>query len=337
VTNARLRTAHGRWRYNCSDYADLISRSLLPWHEGNISATLLDMAFDPSMFAAPDRRVGRVASHHLSVTGGAVWIKSNNDYRIENVADMLATVSRLVRLPDVEFLLNAWDHPKVPQQDIEPVMAMYVDDAHNDIAAPPAHAWDTTRHSYPQPHTESGIGGCPPFERRTPKLFFRAGSCTGPTGGYRAWGWRFYNRKRISALSHSHPQLIDAGLVDWCGSRKVNKREFAWDQKMVDEMRQEAPLLRRVPWQQTCSYRYLLNLDGNAAASRLASLLHTGSAVFIADSPFREYFYPLLKPWVHFVPVGRTLEDVVQRVEWANAHPAEVTAIAARGQAFARK
>jgi len=117
----------------------------------------------------------------------------------------------------------------------------------------------------------------------------------------------------------------------------VNKREFAWAQKMVDEMRQEAPLLRRVPWQQTCSYRYLLNLDGNAAASRLASLLHTGSAVFIADSPFREYFYPLLKPWVHFVPVGRTLEDVVQRVEWANAHPAEVSAIAARGQAFARK
>jgi hypothetical protein len=29
-----------------------------------------------------------------------------------------------VRLPDVEFLINMWDHPKVPQQNMEPVFAM---------------------------------------------------------------------------------------------------------------------------------------------------------------------------------------------------------------------
>ena len=147
-----------------------------------------------------------------------------------------------------------------------------MDDAHNDVPVPAAHAWDDKKHAYPQPHTESGAAHCPPFGQRTPKLFFRAGSCTGPTEAFRAWGWRFYNRKRINALSRRHPKLVDAGLVDWCGSRKVNKLEYAWDKRMVEQMRAHAPRVARVPWEKTCTYKYLLNLDGNAAASRLASL-----------------------------------------------------------------
>ena len=331
------------------------------------------------MFGANARREGKPASQHVSVKGGALRIRSNNDYRRDLLVDMLQTVTKLVRLPDVEFLINLWDHPKVclpfcirrvvfcvstahllhllscmshlscciyiaypahpkvPQQNAEPVFAMYVDDAHNDVPVPAAHAWDDTRHAYPQPHTESGTAHCLPFAQRTPKLFFRAGSCTGPTEAFRAWSWRFYNRKRINALSKRHPDLIDAGLVAWCGSRKVSKREYAWDKRMVEQMRRNAPRVARLPWERTCSYKYLLNLDGNAAASRLASLFHTGSAVFLADSPFYEWWYPLLQPWVHYVPVGRTLIDVPERVRWANAHPQEVAAIAARGLAFARQ
>lgn len=42
-------------------------------------------------------------------------------------------------------------------------------------------------------------------------------------------------------------------------------------------------------------------------------------------------------PWVHYVPVERSLRDVLERVRWANAHPDEVAAIARNGQAFARQ
>ena len=45
----------------------------------------------------------------------------------------------------------------------------------------------------------------------------------------------------------------------------------------------------------------------------------------------------LLRPWVHYIPVGGQLHDVVDRVRWANAHPAEVAAIGRRGAAFARQ
>ena len=64
---------------------------------------------------------------------------------------------------------------QVPQQNVEPIMAMYVDDAHNDIAVPPAHAWDETIHAYPQPHVSEKVQ-CPPFGQRQPRLFFRGGA-----------------------------------------------------------------------------------------------------------------------------------------------------------------
>ena len=48
-------------------------------------------------------------------------------------------------------------------------------------------------------------------------------------------------------------------------------------------------------------------------------LSQTGSAVFLADSPFYEWWYPLLRPWVHYIPVERALRDVAERVRWANA------------------
>ena len=74
---------------------------------------MLDFAFDHAMVGANARREGKPASQHVSIKGGALRIRSNNDYRRDLLVDMLQTVGRLVALPDVEFLANLWDHPKV--------------------------------------------------------------------------------------------------------------------------------------------------------------------------------------------------------------------------------
>ena len=142
----------------------LLRKAFAPWHEGNVSATALDFAFDHAMFGATARREGKPASQHVSIVNGVLRMASNNDYRRDLLQDMLKTTQSLVPLPDVEFLANLWDHPKVPQQNVEAVFAMYVDDAHNDIPVPSAHAWDVERHAYPQPHTElKGGARCPPL------------------------------------------------------------------------------------------------------------------------------------------------------------------------------
>ena len=62
-----------------------------------------------------------------------------------------------------------------------------------------------------------------------------------------------------------------------------------------------------------------------------------GSTIFEQDSFSSEYFYPLLRPWEHYVPVQANLQDVPARLAWARANPRRAEAIAANGQRFAKK
>ena len=74
-----------------------------------------------------------------------------------------------------------------------------------------------------------------------------------------------------------------------------------------------------------------------SASSRLASELHVGSTVFKQESFSNEYFYPLLKPYEHYVPVATNLQDVPEKLRWAQKNPKLAEAIANRGQHFARE
>ena len=56
---------------------------------------MLDFAFDHAMVGANARREGKPASQHVSIKGGALRIRSNNDYRRDLLVDMLQTVGYL--------------------------------------------------------------------------------------------------------------------------------------------------------------------------------------------------------------------------------------------------
>ena len=102
-------------------------------------------------------------------------------------------------------------------------------------------------------------------------------------------------------------------------------------------MARDAPKKKIEPFMNNCGYRYLLHIDGNVASSRLASELHLGGTVFKQDSFSSEYFYPLLKEWVHYIPVAANLHDVPSKLAWAKKHPRTAEAIAANGVRFARE
>lgn len=53
-------------------------------------------------------------------------------------------------------------------------------------------------------------------------------------------------------------------------------------------------------------------------------------------SEWTEFFYPALKPWVHYIPVssGASKEDIARLIRFARANDDLVAEIAARGHAF---
>lgn len=56
--------------------------------------------------------------------------------------------------------------------------------------------------------------------------------------------------------------------------------------------------------QQVQKFKYVVNVEGNCAALRLKHLLSSPSAVFFVQSDEIEWYYPLLKPYVHYIPVS---------------------------------
>ena len=99
--------------------------------------------------------------------------------------------------------------------------------------------------------------------------------------------------------------------------------------------RRLTPLNGYVSLPDHCRYRYLIDVQGRGWSARLKLLLFSGRTVFIQQRRWEEYFFPRLKPMVHFVPVREDLSDLEAQVAWADAHPDEALAIGRNGQQFA--
>ena len=81
-------------------------------------------------------------------------------------------------------------------------------------------------------------------------------------------------------------------------------------------------------------YKYLASLDGNGWANRLPFLLALGSAVFKQDSPFFTWWYPLMQPMIHFVPLERDLNNTIEMVNWARSNDVIIRNISRSGRSI---
>jgi hypothetical protein len=85
-------------------------------------------------------------------------------------------------------------------------------------------------------------------------------------------------------------------------------------------------------------YKYIIVLDGNTApSSRLVALAYCNSLLLIQQSPWREFWYGGLQPFVHFVPIEASLSDVIDKIKWAQEHPLEVEQIIANMNEYAEQ
>ncbi|KAK9811967.1 hypothetical protein WJX73_004068 [Symbiochloris irregularis] len=144
-------------------------------------------------------------------------------------------------------------------------------------------------------------------------------------------------RWALLEAGRQHPHLVDSGASDWDPDmygeelgRKKNKLTFA---------------------QQVERYKYLIWVTGNCASVRLAKQLAADALVFKVDSDEREWYYPLLQPHVHYVPVWLNVTDpeanlttitaqssgIADAVRWAESHPEQVRSIVEAANAFARR
>ena len=151
-------------------------------------------------------------------------------------------------------------------------------------------------------------------------------------------------RMILHALTNVYPNLIDAKLTNLNvpTARQLNQLDisslFFPDKKNFNKIGVNGTieLNPRVNIESQLKYRYQIALDGIQAANPgYAWRLLSGCLVFKQESPYIQWFYAGLTPWVHYIPVKNFLEDLMPQLQWAVDHDADAEQIGRNSKEFA--
>ncbi|XP_016151500.1 protein O-glucosyltransferase 3 [Sinocyclocheilus grahami] len=230
--------------------------------------------------------------------------------------EMLLSLARKVRLPDVEFYINVGDWPMENRKAGDkpgpvPIISWCGSSDTRDIILP---TYDITHSCLEAMRgvtsdllSVQGNTG-PVWSDKTEKAFFRGRDSR-------------EERLRLVTMSKENPELLDAGITAYFFFRDREKDLG------------KAPL---VGFFDFFKYKYQVNVDGTVAAYRFPYLMLGDSLVFKQDSPYYEHFYTHLEAGVHYIPVKRDLSDLLQKIRWAQKNDTKAEAIAKSGQSLVR-
>jgi Glycosyl transferase family 90 len=159
------------------------------------------------------------------------------------------------------------------------------------------------------------------WDSKTPLLFFRGSD----TGIFDRSKWLSCTRPKLIALSLKHPHLINARFLP---------RLF--HPEWLEIAKKEGFLGDCVSLENHIKYKYLMDVDGNCAATpRLPLLLHSNSIILKNTTDSMLWFYGKLEPYTHFVPVAEDLSDLLIQIQWAKTHDEECIKISRNARLLA--
>ncbi len=224
--------------------------------------------------------------------------------------EILQTLLRYVYLSDTDFIINLIDEPCIHKYSCLPIFSVCKTDSHEDLLLPNFFG--------PQTFTDPYL-----WEQKRNKCIWRGST----TGGEFFYGcWKKYPRSLLVRLKTEHPD-IDVSYTSY----------VQHDVMTLSLMQKSEPLGNYMPMKDQCLYKYFVQVDGNTTAWRFIDLLGSNSVVFKQQSPFYEFYYPLLKPNEHYIPIGPYCEDLPQKIEWAKANDLEVKKIAENASRLVRE
>lgn len=159
-----------------------------------------------------------------------------------------------------------------------------------------------------------------PWRDRAPLLFWR-----GATSG-RALDAQALPRVQLCRAAQALGPSADVGL-------STITHDYAGDEA---RLRAEGLLRPFVPPERLDRYRLHLDIDGNTSSwPGLFTKLLSGGAVLKVESPWRQWYYDRLTPWITHVPVRADLADLADVVRELLAAPERAEAIGRAGRALA--
>ena len=79
------------------------------------------------------------------------------------------------------------------------------------------------------------------------------------------------------------------------------------------------------------NYKYYPDIPGNSLAWGTITKYLAGSLIFKAEYKEQLYYYKLLKPWIHYIPVNKDFSDLEEKLLWSKTNITKSLEIAYSG------
>ncbi|GJD07776.1 50S ribosomal protein L4 [Galdieria sulphuraria] len=340
----------------------LIELYLKPWKVNEafgFNVKIYEEAFD---FLEPLLRMGgfRVRLHRRRVFYRATghWYQTYRNQRMEWLLKFLTSLlnpnsempmSRAQRTllkydKPIEFFVNVGDGPRITIDSSSgslagfPIFSFRTSSLHIDIPIPDPveygsngnYVWDEFEGNSVNGHQAFGnsntshVNSELAWEIKESRAVFRGSSSCFQL---HKSNWYLCPRIPLAKLSILKPDLLDAGITSWIKlSPNLTNEEI--------ESSLELGLRQTKTHREEARYKYILDVDGGLGSSRKRGILGSGSVLLAQDSPWKQWYEPLLIPFHHYVPVARNLEDLLDKIMWSKENDAAMKNMAKEAKSF---
>lgn len=253
---------------------------------------------------------------------------------------LLGYLQKLVlthKIQDVDFIVNIVDIMELPMPDNIPsfVMSRNIDSSkeRDRFLIPDAFMLGDNWASLIQNVEQASINN--PWQQKTNKIFWR-GSLSGsnPTGNndFSMENIDKFPRLNLAILSKLYPDMIDAESTNRVSAYTKGGRDIEEAMQII-----LGSSTANTPPAEHIKYRYLASIDGATCAwQRVPWIMLSNSVLLKQETSFMEWFYPAIKPYVHYVPMDERLTNIFQQLKWMQAHDSEVQEISRNATSFVK-
>lgn len=158
------------------------------------------------------------------------------------------------------------------------------------------------------------------WESKINKFFWRGS----PSG----FGYENHTNPRLRLVEKSllNPDILDAAFIKNPVLLKRNPALAMENSKMSKNIEQHEQI----------KYKYLIAVEGNSFPSSLHWQIYSNSLTMFVDSPYIEWFYSALKPYVHYVPLKKDYTDLREKMIWLQQNDSLAKEISKNAMKFAR-
>jgi len=171
-----------------------------------------------------------------------------------------------------------------------------------------------------------------PWENRVSKAVFRGGqrTCTFYNGSKAIPFYSISDSNRQHAKSCGRNALVHSALTSKFYNRFDVKLTSGYNPLNFEKYTKIAVSyydsnLDYLSKRDQENYKYQIIAEGHCQwANRLRDAIWSGSVLIIQENKCVEFYGMFLEPWVHYIPVDYTFNNLTNAILWADKHPKEI-------------